>query len=162
MRYPDGAALQSSVVAAMLGVPLVTPADRQGLVHRLSADFVNSMQITEVIYPGAFPRGHHDVAVRRMGAYLRRAREEERLGVRTGRIARIMEEYTGAPADVVRQAARPYYGQNSRIDLDDLGRLQGFFKKRGLPTYQRALDSRIVVDPSVAHDALAIVEPARR
>lgn len=159
VNFPDvPAALHSgAIAAAMLGEPIATLAERQGLIHRLSTDFINGVQVTAVIYSGAFLRERRDLAVRWMVGYLRAVREVERLGFKDDGIARIVEKYTRVPADVVKDAARPYYEVNGRMNLNDFARLQEFFKKRGSLVYPRLLDPRTFVDQSVVRDALRIV-----
>lgn len=157
VNFPDvPAALQSGAIAAgMLGEPLATLAERQGLIHRLSTDFINGVQVTAVIYSGAFVRERRELAVRWMVGYLKAVREIERLGFRNDAIAAVVEKYTRVPADVVKQAARPYYEPNGRVNLNDFARLQEFFKKRGALTYQRLIDPRTFVDQTIVRDALA-------
>ena len=161
VNFPDvPAALANGAIAAgMLGEPLATLAEDRGQVVRLSEDFINGVQVTAVYFSGDFMRGHPQQAVGFLVAWLRACRDLHGAGYRRDAIARIIEKYTGVPADVVKRARPAYYEPDGRMNMNDFTRLQEYFKKRGLLTYDHPLQSAAYIDTSFIQRALQIVGP---
>lgn len=161
VNFPDvPAALASgSIAAGMLGEPLVTLAEDRGQVVRLSDDFINGVQVTAVYFGGDFMRRHPQEAVGYMVAWLRACRDLQGAGYHDDAIARIVEKYTGVPASVVRRAHPPYHEPDGQMNLNDFARLQEYFRKRGLLTYDRPLPPAAYIDTSFVRRALEIIGP---
>ncbi len=161
VNFPEvPAALANGAIAAgLLGEPLATLAEDQGLIVRLSEDFINGVQVTAVYYGGEFLRQHPKEAVGFLVAWLRASRALYGDGYRRDEIARIVEKYTGVPAAVVKRARPPFHEPNGTMNLNDFTRLQDFFRKRGELTYDKPLDPSSYIDMSVVRRALAIVGP---
>lgn len=159
VNFPDvPAALANGAIAAgMLGEPLATLAEDRGQVVRLSEDFINGVQVTAVYFSGDFMRRHPQEAVGFMVAWLRASRDLHGGGYHRDAIARVVEKYTGVPADVVKRARPPYHEPDGRINFNDFTRLQEFFKKRSLLTYDHPLPPRAYIDTSFVRQALEIV-----
>ena len=159
VNFPEvPAALANGAIAAgMLGEPMATLAEDRGQIVRLSENFINGVQVTAVYFSGDFMRGHPQEAVGFMVAWLRASRDLHGDGYHNDAIARIVEKYTGVPADVVKRARPPYHEPDGRMNSNDFARLQEYFKKRGLLTYDRLLPPAAYIDPSFASRALHIV-----
>ena len=161
VNFPDvPAALANGAIAAgLLGEPLATLAEDRGQIAVLSDDFINGVQVTAAYFGGEFMRSHPDHAVGFMVAWLRACRDLSGGGFRRPDVARIIQKYTGVPADVVLRARRPYYEPNGELNFNDFVRLEEFFRTRGELTYTRPLPPRAYVDTSFVRRALALAGP---
>lgn len=161
VNFPDvPAALANGAIAAgMLGEPLATLAEDRGQIVRLSEDFINGVQVTAVYFSGDFMRRHPQEAVGFMVAWLHASRDLLDNGFHQDAIARIVEKYTGVPADVVKRARPPYYEPDGKMNFNDFTRLQEYFKKRGMLTYDHPLASSAYIDTSFVRRALEVIGP---
>jgi len=161
VNFPDvPAALANGAIAAgMLGEPLATLAEDRGQISRLSDDFINGVQVTAVYFGGEFMRRHPREAVGFLVAWLRACRDLSGDAFRRDAITRIVEKYTGVPADVVKRARPPFYEPNGTINVNDYTRLQDYFRKRGLLTYNHPLPPAAYIDTSFMRRALALAGP---
>jgi NitT/TauT family transport system substrate-binding protein len=161
VNFPEvPAALANGAIAAgMLGEPLVTLAEDRGQIVRLSDDFINDVQVTAVYFSGDFMRRHTREAVGFMAAWLRACRDLSGDGYRRPDVAKIVEKYTRVPADVVTRARPPFHEPNGKMNLNDFARLQDYFKRRGLLTYDHPLLPSAYIDTSFVQRALEIVGP---
>jgi NitT/TauT family transport system substrate-binding protein len=161
VNFPDvPAALANGAIAGgLLGEPLTTLAEDRGQIHVLSEDFINNVQVTAVYFGGDFIRRHTDHAIGFMAAWLRACRDLAGPGFRQPEVGRIVQKYTGVPADIVVRARRPYYEPNGKMNLNDFVRLEQFFRTRGELTYTRPLLPAAYVDTTFVRRALAIVGP---
>src|SRR2546425_744551 len=161
VNFPEvPAALANGAIAAgMLGEPLATLAEDRGQIVRLSEDFINGVQVTAVYFSGEFIRRHPDEAAGFMVAWLRASRDLQGDGYRLDAIARIVEKYTGVPADVVKRARSPYHEPDGRMNFNDFVRLQDYFRKRGLLTYDHPILPMTYIDASFVSRALQILGP---
>lgn len=159
VNFPEvpAALVNGAIAAGLLGEPLATLAEQRGQIVRLSDDFINGVQVTAVYYSGEFMRTRPDLAVGFMVAWLRASRDLYGNGYRREVNVKIIEKYTGVPADLVRRAALPVHEPNGRMNFNDFKRLQEFFKKRGSLTYERPLLPEDYIDTSFVRRALAIV-----
>ncbi|HEV2282637.1 MAG TPA: ABC transporter substrate-binding protein [bacterium] len=161
VNFPDvPAALANGAIAAgLLGEPLATLAEDRGQIAVLSDDFINGVQVTAAYFGGEFMRSHTDHAVGFMVAWLRACRDLYGAGFRRADVARIIQKYTGVPADVVSRARRPYYEPNGQMNFNDFVRLEEFFRTRGELTYTHPLPPQAYVDTSFVRRALALAGP---
>ena len=161
VNFPEvPAALTNGAIAAgLLGEPLATLAEDRGQISVLSDDFINGVQVTAAYFGGEFMRGHPDYAVGFMVAWLRACRDLYGAGFRRPDVARIVQKYTGVPADVVARARRPYYEPNGAMNFNDFVRLEEFFRTRGELTYTKPLPPQAYVDTSFVWRALALAGP---
>jgi len=161
VNFPDvPAALANGAIAGgMLGEPLTTLAEDRGQIVRLSQDFIDGVQVTAVYFGGDFTRRHPREAVGFMVAWLRACRDLDGGGYRRDDVARIVEKYTGVPANVVKRARPPYHEPNGQMNFNDFARLQEFFKNRGELTYDHPLSPAAYIDTSFVRQALAVVGP---
>ena len=161
VNFPDvpAALVNGAIAAGMLGEPLATLAEDRGQIVRLSDDFINGVQVTAVYYSGEFMRRDPKLAVGFMVAWLRASRDLYGNGYRRDDIARIVEKYTGVPADVVKRAKSPFHEPNGKMNFNDFKRLQEYFRKRGSLTYEKPLAPQVYIDTSFVRQALQIVGP---
>jgi NitT/TauT family transport system substrate-binding protein len=150
-----GAALESGTLdAGMLGEPLTTLAEDQGLIHRLTEDFLSDFTVTVLYYNQDWSTTNPELADGFARAFLRGARDligdqwydEENLA--------IIEQYTGVPAAVVARANRSYHNPNGDVPVEDLMTLQEFFLARGTLNYSELIDVTQYINSSYAERAV--------
>jgi len=146
--------------AAMLGEPLVTLAEGQGLVHRLADDFLTNAQGTVIYYNQRWGAANADLATRWLAAWLRSARDLGNGGYARDENAAIIEKYTKTPAAVVKVAKPPVHDPNGVLNLQDMAAQQTYFLTSGALTYTSPLDLNTFVDTSYAAAAVARIGKA--
>ncbi len=146
--------------AAMLGEPLVTLAEGQGLVHRLADDFLTNAQGTVIYYNQRWGAANADLATRWLAAWLRGARDLGNGGYARDENAAIIEKYTKTPAAVVKVAKPPVHDPNGVLNLQDMAAQQTYFLTSGALTYTSPLDLNTFVDTSYAAAAVARIGKA--
>ncbi len=149
------AALESgSLDGAILGEPLVTLAEQQGLVARLSEDFIDSFTSTVIYLNKEWSAANPELAQGFVTAYLRGARDlNGDLWYDEANLA-IIEKYTQVPAAIVAEANRSYHDPNGEIPLADLEALQEFFRAQGELSYEEPMDLSAFINPRYAEAAL--------
>ena len=143
-----------SLDAAILGEPLATLAEDEGLITRLSQDFIEGFTSTVVYYNVEWAEANPELAKGFVKAFMRGARDlngdawydEENLA--------IIEEYTGVPAEVVARANRSYHDPNGNVPIEDLNELQRFFMEQGQLSYEEPIDLTPYINTSYAEAAL--------
>jgi NitT/TauT family transport system substrate-binding protein len=143
-----------SLDAGILGEPLATLAEDQGLITRLSQDFIEGFTSTVIFYNKEWATANPELAAGFVKAYIRGARdlngdawyEEENLA--------IIEKYTGVPADVVARANRSYHDPNGFVPLEDLMTLQTFFAEQDQLSYTDPIDMSQFINSSYAEAAV--------
>ncbi len=143
--------------AAMLGEPLVTLAEGQGLVQRLADDFLTNAQGTVIYYNQPWGAANADLAARWLAAWLRGARDLGNGGYARDENAAIIEKYTKTPAAVVKAAKPPIHDPNGALNRQDMAAQQTYFLSTGALTYGSPLDLNTFVDPSYAAAAVALI-----
>lgn len=143
-----------SLDGAILGEPLATLTEDQGLIARLSQDFLSDFTPTVVYYNKQWAQENPDLAQGFVKAYLRGARDllgdqwydPENLA--------IIEKHTQVPADVVKRANRSYHDPNGGVPLEDLMTLQDFFRAQGELNYDQNIDLSRFVNQSYSDEAV--------
>lgn len=164
LAFPDAvAALKSGAVdAAMVGEPLATLAEQQGVAVRLSTDFpVQDVQPTALFGNTKWLAAHPDLATGVVTAYLQACREMMNGGFDNPADLAIIQHYTGVPAALVEQAVRPLYEVNGDFSLPGLAKMQTFFRGRGQLEYDADLDPSKVIDTQYVVAALAKIGTAQ-
>lgn len=160
LNFPDAvAALDSGAIdASIIGEPLATKAENDGIAVRIASDFdVQAVQPTMVFANDEFLTDNPDETVGLVAAYLQASRDLNENFNDPVNLA-IIEEYTGVPADLVGQSVKPVYQVDGEIDLESLSVLQAFFRDRDQLEYDDDLDPASMVDASFvgrANDQLA-------
>jgi NitT/TauT family transport system substrate-binding protein len=156
LPFPDvPAALDSGALdGAMLGEPLATMAEQDGLAARLDVDFPADFQPTFVWVNPEFAADSPDLVTGFMAGMMRGCRDlraddwnsDENLG--------ILNAYTQVEIDLIRDAARTYCDPNGEIHPDDIATLQEFFMERGLLEYDEPIDVASLIDTQYVDAAL--------
>ena len=144
-----------SLDGGILSEPLATFAEDQGLVARLSQDFIEGFTPTFIYFNRDWSDANPELAQAFVKAYIRGARDLNGEQWYSDEIAGIIEEYTGIPADVVRRANRSYHDPNGNIPIDDMEELEVFFRQQGELGYDEDLDLSTLVNTSYAEAAVA-------
>lgn len=149
------AALESGALdGAMLGEPLATRAEQEGLIVRLEADSPVGFQPTFVWVNPGFAADSPDLVTGFMAGMMRGCRDLLSDDWDSDENLAILETYTGVPAELSREAARSYCEPNGEVNLADLETLQTFFAERGLLEYDVMQDVNTLVDTSFAEQAV--------
>jgi NitT/TauT family transport system substrate-binding protein len=162
LAFPDAvAALQSGAVdAAMVGEPLATKAEQDGIAVRLATDFpVQDVQPTVVFANEGFLKNNPEAATGLVTAYLKASRDLTGAGFLDPANLAIIEQYTKVPAALVAAAAKPVYPVDGQINFEGLAKLQTFFRQRGLLEYNEDLDPKQITDTQFVDAALAVLGP---
>ncbi|HEY8602533.1 MAG TPA: ABC transporter substrate-binding protein [Thermomicrobiales bacterium] len=146
-----------SLAGAMLGEPLVTLAEAQGLVYRLADDFLTNAQGTVIFYNLKWGRDNAALADRWLAAWLRGARDLDNGGYAKDENAAIIEKFTKTPAATVKAAKPPRHEPNGTLNLADMRAQQEYFLTSGSLTYNTALDLNNLIDTGFADRAVAII-----
>ncbi|CAN5750677.1 ABC transporter substrate-binding protein [soil metagenome] len=162
LAFPDAvAALQSGAVdAAMVGEPLATQAEQQGIAVRLATDFpVQDVQPTLIFANDGWLADHPELAEGFTTGYMRAVLDLTNNGFERPENLAIIEQYTGVPADLVAASVKPVYAVDGIVDSEGLMKLQLFFRERGLLEYDADLDPETFIDPLFMFAALAELNP---
>jgi NitT/TauT family transport system substrate-binding protein len=147
-----GALENGAIDAAILTDPGSTINIQRGVVSLLANEFIDGFTATYV-YMNEALLARPAVAQAFMRGYLRACRDLQ--ADFTPAIGAIIEKYTNVPGPVVQQSFRPYYSPDGVVPVENLTTLQGYFRSRGLLTYETDLDMSTFVDTSVAREAAA-------
>ncbi len=159
LPFPDvPAALESGALdGAMLGEPLVTQAEKEGLVVRLEADFPEDFQPTFVWVNPDFAAETPELVTGFMAGMLQGCRDLWGDDWDSDENLAILEGYTKVPPELIREASRTWCEPNGDIHAEDLDTLQSFFGDRGLLEYDEPLDVEEIIDRSFAEAAVEMI-----
>ena len=143
-----------SLDAGMLAEPLATFAEDQGLIARLSDDFLDSYTATVLYYNKDWAEANPDLAAGFVKAFIRGARDLNGDQWYDEEILAMIENATGVPADVVARASRSYHDPNGVVPVDDLMGLQDFFRDQGQLNYDEDIDLTQFINSSYAEQAV--------
>jgi NitT/TauT family transport system substrate-binding protein len=144
------AALENgSLDASILGEPLVTINEDNGVVKVLAEDFIDGFTATYLYMGEPLLTENPDAARGFLRAYLRACRDLQG-DYMTPEIAAIIEKYTQVPADVVQRTSLAQYDPDGVVPIEDLNTLQEYFIQRGVLEYDQPLDLSAFVDTSLA------------
>jgi NitT/TauT family transport system substrate-binding protein len=139
----------------ILGEPLATLAEDQGLVARLSQDFIDGFTSTVIYFNKDWATQNPELAQGFVKAFIRGARDLNGDLWASDETAAIIEKYTNVPADVVKRANRSYHDPNGVVPLADLMELQRFFRAQGELSYDTDIDLAPFINTSYAEAAVA-------
>lgn len=159
LPFPDvPAALDSGALdGAMLGEPLVTQAEKDGLVVRLDADFPEDFQPTFVWVNPDFASETPELVTGFMAGMLQGCRDLWGDDWDSDDNLAILQKYTNVPPDLIREASRTWCEPNGEIHSEDLATLQEFFGDRGLLEYDEPLDVEGLIDRTFANAAVEMI-----
>lgn len=149
------AALESGAVdAAMLGEPLATAAENQGIAVRLANDFISDFQPTFVYVNPSFAEENPELVTDFIAGFLQGCRDLMSDDWDSDENLSLLNERTGVDVELIKQSSRTYCEPNGEIDAGDLETLQEFFAARGLLDYDEMLDVESFIDRSYVEQAL--------
>jgi ABC-type nitrate/sulfonate/bicarbonate transport system substrate-binding protein len=144
-----------SLDGAILGEPLATLTEDQGLVTRMSEDFISDFTSTVIFYNKEWATANPELAQGFVKAFIRGARDLNGDLWYSDENAAIIEKYTNVPADVVKRANRSYHDPNGVVPIADLMELQRFFRAQGELSYDEEIDLSQFINTSYAETAVA-------
>lgn len=149
LTFPDAVtALDSGALdAAIVGEPVATQAEQNGLAVRLLSDFpVQGIWPTMVFGNSDWLKANPDAATGFVKAYLKAANDLNTNFNDPVNLA-IINKYTKVPADLVAASVKPIYSTDGTIDLKSLDELQTFFMSRpDLIDYDTPIDPSTMID----------------
>ncbi len=125
---------------AMLTEPFTTLAVDQGLVVRLSDDFIDGFTPTYLYYNKDWAKKNPDLAARFVKAYIRGARDLQGDAWYNDANLAAFEKFTKVKADVQKRANRAYFDPNGEVPLKDIMTLQTFLRGTGALNYPADID----------------------
>jgi NitT/TauT family transport system substrate-binding protein len=162
LAFPDAvAALASGAVdAAMVGEPLATKAEQDGIAVRLASSFpVQDIQPTLIFANEKWAKENPEAAQGLVTAYLKACRDLTGAGYKDPANLAIIEQYTKVPAALVADAVQPIYAVDGQINVDGLNKLQTFFRDLGELDYDTDLDPNSFIDTQYVDAALQELGP---
>jgi ABC-type nitrate/sulfonate/bicarbonate transport system substrate-binding protein len=160
LAFPDAvAALQSGAIdAAMIGEPLATQAEQDGIAVRLASDFaVQNIQPTMIFANSRWAQENPELATGLVAGFLKASRHLVNGGFQDPATLAIIQQYTNVPPELVASAVPPVYTANGEIDLESIDTLQQFFRDLDLLEYDDNIDPATFVDTQYVDAALAMI-----
>jgi len=159
MSFPDAVvALESGALdASIVGEPLATQAEQDGLAVRLLPDFpVQEIQPTMIFGNQQWMADNADATAGIVAGHLRASRDL------TGNFndplhLAIIEKYTGVPAQLIAESVKPVYSTDGTVIVESLSQLQTFFGERGLLDYDEDIDPTTMVNTRYVDAALETI-----
>lgn len=155
LTFPDAVtALDSGALdAAIVGEPVATKAEQDGLAVRLLSDFpVQGIWPTMVFGNENWLKSNPDVAVGFVRAYLK-ASNDLNTNFNDPMNLAIINKYTNVSPELIAESIKPVYSKDGAIDLKSLDQLQSFFNGRGLLDYDKPIDPATIVDNQYVNKA---------
>lgn len=162
LAFPEAvAALESGAIdASMIGEPLATRAEQEGIAVRLLTDFpVQDVLPTAIVVNADFAAENPRAVQGVVTAYLKATRDLAGAGFADPAKLAIIEEYTGVPAALIADAVPPVYDVNGEIDAAALAKLQTFFRGRDQLEYDDEIDPDSFIDRRYVETAVAELGP---
>ncbi len=138
----------------MLGEPIATQAEQQGIAVRLDVDFPADFQPTFVWVNPDFAAAEPDLVTGFVAGMMQGCRDLWADDWDSDENLAILNAYTNVDAELIREASRTWCQPNGTINADDLETLQEFFGDRGLLEYDEPLDIESLIDTSYVEAAL--------
>ncbi|HYI24478.1 MAG TPA: ABC transporter substrate-binding protein [Thermomicrobiales bacterium] len=160
LSFPDAVvALESGALdAAIIGEPLATKAEQDGIAVRLLADFpVQQYQPTVVFGNQEWMEANPEATTGVVAAYLRASRDLMENFNDPMNLA-IIEKYTSVPAQLIAASVHPVYNTDGTISIESLNELQAFFRGRDLLDYDTDLDPATMVNTTYVDGALELID----
>jgi NitT/TauT family transport system substrate-binding protein len=158
-RSVPGALANGSLDASILGEPLVTINEDQGLVAVLDEDFINGFTATYLYMGRPLLEENPEAARGFLRAYLRACRDLQG-DYMNEEIAGIIEDYTEVPSDVTLRSSPAQYDPDGTIPMDNLTTLQEYFMQRGQLEYDELLDISAFVNQELAREVAQELDTA--
>jgi ABC-type nitrate/sulfonate/bicarbonate transport system substrate-binding protein len=144
----------------MVGEPLATQAEQDGLAVRLSTNFpVQDIQPTAIIGNEQWMADNPEQAEAFVTGYMRASKLLAEGGLDDPAVQAIIEEYTGVPAALVASSVHPVFSADGFIAFEGLGKLQTFFRDRDQLEYDTDIDPYSLADETFVMAAMAELNP---
>jgi NitT/TauT family transport system substrate-binding protein len=159
LAFPDAvAALQSGALdAAIVGEPLASAAENQGIAVRLVDDMaIEGIWPTMIFGNEEWISSNPDAAAGVVAGYLR-ASQDLMTDFNDPINLAIIQKYTDVDPALIAQSVKPVYSTDGEISLDSLSLLQQFFRERGQLDYDEDIDPASLVDPMPMQKALELL-----
>lgn len=159
LAFPDAvAALQSGALdAAIVGEPLASAAENQGIAVRLVDDMaIEGIWPTMIFGNEEWISSNPDAAAGVVAGYLR-ASQDLMTNFNDPINLAIIQKYTDVDPALIAQSVKPVYSTDGEISLDSLSLLQQFFRERGQLDYDEDIDPASLVDPAPMQKALELL-----
>lgn len=162
LPFPDvPAALNSPAEdrldASILGEPIAAAAEAQGLIVRLSDDFLDGFQPTFIYMANDFIEEDRELAIGFLRAMVRTYRDlQDHDTWRDEAIVEMLTENTiGFSEELLDFYAFPYFDPNGDIYVEDMETLQTYFMEKGDLAYEEELDIADLIDESLLEAVIA-------
>lgn len=162
LPFPDAvAALEAGAVdAAMVGEPLATQAEQDGIAVRLASSFpVQDIQPTAIIANEQWLADNPEQAEAFVTGYMRASKLLADGGLDDPAVQAIIEKYTGVPADLIATSVHPVFSSDGFVAFEGLGKLQSFFRERDQLEYDTDLDPYALADETFVMAAMSELNP---
>ncbi|CAN5784296.1 ABC transporter substrate-binding protein [soil metagenome] len=162
LAFPDAvAALQAGAIdAAMVGEPLATKAEQDGIAVRLATDFpVYDVQPTLIYANDGWLEENPELAEGFATGYMRAVIDMSENGFTDPTNLSIIEQYTGVPAELIAASVPPVYAVDGVVNAGSLLKLQSFFRERDFLRYEEDLDPASFIDQQYINSAMAELNP---
>ncbi|MEZ4506362.1 MAG: ABC transporter substrate-binding protein [Thermomicrobiales bacterium] len=162
LPFPDAvAALEAGAVdAAMVGEPLATQAEQDGIAVRLASSFpVQDIQPTAIIANQQWLADNPEQAEAFVTGYMRASKLLADGGLDDPAVQAIIEKYTGVPADLIATSVHPVFSSDGFVAFEGLGKLQSFFRERDQLEYDTDLDPYALADETFVMAAMSELNP---
>ncbi len=144
----------------MVGEPLATKAEQDGIAIRLASSFpVQDVQPTAIIGNEQWFTDNPEQAEAFVTAYMRASQLLANGGLDDPAVQAIIETYTGVPAALVAASVHPVFSADGFIAFEGLGKLQSFFRGRDQLEYDTDLDPFTLADETFVMAAMAELNP---
>ncbi|HEV2072789.1 MAG TPA: ABC transporter substrate-binding protein [Thermomicrobiales bacterium] len=160
LAFPDAVtALGSGALdAGIIGEPLATQAEQQGILVRLASRFpVQGIQVTAVYANAEWVANNPDAAAGFVAGYLQACRDLMEAPNDPLNLT-IINKYTDVPIPLIADSVKPVYQENGDINIGNLVMIQEFFGGRGLLDFDGTIDPNTVVEQQVIDDALVLLD----
>lgn len=160
LTFPDAiTAIDSgSLDGGIIGEPVATQAEQQGMAVRLATDFpVQGMQVTAVYGNQQWLEENPEAATNFVAGYFQGCRDLMEAPNDPLNLS-IISKYTGVPLDLIASSIKPVYQTSGEIDHDNLVTLQEFFADRGLMEFEGTIDPASVIEQQIIDDAVALLD----
>lgn len=149
------AALEAGAIdAAMLGEPLATQAEQQGIAVRLVDGFISDFQPTFVYVNPEYAEENSELVTSFVAAFLEGCRDLSGDNWNSSENLDVLNAQTQVPVELIEESARTYCEPNGEVDAGNLQTLQEFFAERGLLDYEEMMDVESFIDSSYAEQAV--------
>ncbi len=161
MSFPDAVVAldSSSLDASIIGEPLATQAEQQGLAVRLVSELpVEDIQPTMIFGNTEWMAENPELAAGVVAGYIRASRDLTENFNDPVNLA-IIQKYTDVPPELIAASVKPVYSTDGAINVGSLDQLQGFFHERGLLEYDEMMDPTSIINPTYVVAALELIDP---